>query len=67
MDGDCRTLTLTGAINSIVASFSQEEQRVNAIHYFKGKNKVAYGTLLENGYTVWNFTDDKPLIGLYGR
>ena len=68
LDGACRSLTLEGGgIEAIRASFSQEDQRVNAIHYFKGGSKVTFGTLLPNGFTEWNFTAGEPLIGLYGR
>ena len=57
IDGTCRTLTLEGGgIEAIRASFSQEDQRVNAIHYYKGGTKVTFGTLLPNGFTEWNFT-----------
>ena len=56
-----------GGIEKIRASFSQEDLTVNAIHYYKGGNKVEYGTLLENGFTEWVFSEEEPLIGLYGR
>ena len=56
-----------GGIEKIRASFDQEDLTVNAIHYYKGESKVEFGTLLENGYTEWVFSEEEPLLGLYGR
>lgn len=68
MTGDCRTLTLEGGgFEKIRASFSQDEARVNAIRFDKDGKKIEYGELTDNGYTEWTFTEEKPLLGLYGR
>ena len=37
------------------------------MRYEKDGKHIEYGTLLRNGYTDWGFTEEKPLLGLYGR
>lgn len=67
IDGDCSELELTGALEAMVASFSQGKQEIDAIHYAKGGKTIAFGTLVKGSYYQWKFPDDEPLIGLYGR
>ena len=67
-DSSCRTLTLeNGGIEFMRASFDQTQMRVNALRYDKNGTKIEYGELGENGYTDWAFTEEAPLLGLYGR
>lgn len=59
-------LTLSGPIEKIRASYSQSEDGVSAVKYYKGGNSKTYGTLLSS-FKEWTFTDSKILLGLHGR
>ena len=64
----CRELKLEdGGVEKMRASFHQEFQRVNAIRFDKGDKKLTYGNLLENGFIEWEFSEESPLMGLYGH
>jgi len=60
-------LELTSPFDKIRSSFIQDLLRVNAIQFDKGENKLTFGTVLDNGFTEWEFSDDNELLGLYGR
>ena len=66
MIGDCQTLTLTGQIEKIRASYARSSGAVTAIKYYKGSASKTYGTLLSL-FQEWSFTETNQLIGLYGR
>ena len=66
MIGDCQTLTLTGLIEKIRASYARSTGTVSAIKYYKGSVSKTYGTLLSL-FREWTFTDTNQLMGLHGR
>ena len=66
MSGSCQTLTLSGPIEKIRASYARSEAKVSAIKYYKGSAAKTYGTLLST-FKEWTFSDTNILLGLHGR
>ena len=66
MSGDCRTVTLTGPMDAIKASYSKDDGAVTAVRYTKDGKSQTFGTLL-NKSEYWGFNDNSKLIGLHGR
>ena len=63
----CRNLVLEdGGIDSIKASFDEDDEIVNAIYYYKDGKTLKYGKIDSKENTEWTFSDEKPMIGLYG-
>ena len=63
---DCRTLELSGPIEKIRASWSENDQAVSAIRYFKGRNSLTYGNLL-TPFSEWEFSETNVLFGIHGQ
>ena len=66
MSGNCQTLTLSDSFSSIRASSNLSNSGVNNLSFHRGSMKKTYGEIDED-YTEWVFTEDKPLVGIYGR
>ena len=66
MSGNCQTLELSGPIERIKASYSNDKRSVSSVQYYKGGIKKTYGTLL-NSYRTWTFGDSNVLLGLHGK
>ena len=68
MTGECKTLTLTptGPIDKIKASYSLNDGAVSAVRFYKGDIKKTYGELLKPNET-WLFDDKNKLIGVHGQ
>jgi hypothetical protein len=70
MTGNCETLELTDGLGKIKASLSSGAQSSGvSITYKHYSNELikTYGEIDSEGKTTWHFTDDQPLVGLYGR
>ena len=63
MEGKCQVLTISGNIEKVAVSFSQNSRSINSVRYTKGSQSKTYGTMLQ-GYKEWNFDDSKLLLGL---
>lgn len=58
-EGGCRTLELSdGVIEKIQVSFSQKDNSINAIYYWKGGRSISYGTLDESAMFEWDFSEE---------
>ena len=62
----CQTLTLSGPIEQIRASYTRSTSSVSAIKYYKGSVSKTYGTLISL-YREWFFDENNVLLGLHGR
>ena len=65
MKGDCQTLTLSGPIERIRASYAQTSGSVTSLKLYRSGLAKTYGTLLAN-YEEWNFSESSILLGLHG-
>ena len=65
MTGNCQTMTLQGHLDKIEASYN-EENGVHGLRFYRDGKYKDYGKLSDDTVT-WDFTDDKPLLGLYGN
>lgn len=64
MTGSCETIKLPGEVNKIKASTTAKDSGIEYKIY--GQLNQKYG-VIEDTYSDWHFTDQNPLIGLYGR
>ena len=64
-DGKCRTLTLTGDLTSIEASYDTLLGKVTKIVFVKGPTKASFGKGDSNRKT-WYFSNSNKLAGLFG-
>ena len=64
-DGKCRTLTLSGELTSVEASYDTFLGRVTKIVFVKGPTKASFGTGDSNKKT-WYFSGSNRLAGLFG-
>ena len=62
--GNCRTLELTGEINSIKASVGAN--KVKSVRFIKGTTSLEFGTL-HSTQKEWLFDENNVLIGVYGH
>ena len=75
MEGDkitCKKVELTKGITKIKASSNKRGSGVNNVQYEYANKKEKFGSKKneldkDKNAREWSFTDDKPLIGLYGR
>jgi hypothetical protein len=66
MIGRCQKITLSGGFDRVRASSNDANSGVNSIRFYRGNSKKTYGKI-DDDFTEWNFTEDKPLVGFYGR
>ena len=68
MTGECETLKLPDGLDRIKASLSPEESDLS-IKYkvFSEVLSKVYGDIDKEDFVQWDFTEEKPLVGLYGR
>ena len=64
MNGDCTTLTLEGGFDKIRAY--ESEYGVRNLRFYREDRAKTYGKLKDE-FTEWLFTNETPLVGLYGR
>jgi len=68
MTGDCEALELPEGLDKIKASLNSADSGVSIMYkVFGGALKETYGELNDNNIVEWRFTDEAPLVGLYGR
>jgi len=68
MAGDCEALELPEGLDKIKASLNSADSGVSIMYkVFGGALKETYGELNDNNMVEWRFTDENPLVGLYGR
>ena len=75
MEGDkitCKKVELTKGVTKIKASSNSRGSGVNNIQYEYANKKEKFGSKKneldkDKSAREWSFTDEKPLIGLYGR
>lgn len=68
MTGDCEVLELPEGLDKIKASLNSADSGVSIMYkVFDGVLKETYGELNDNNLVEWRFTDENPLVGLYGR
>lgn len=67
MVGECQTVVTTGPLDEIKAAGGDDG--VTGIKYYLGDDELKYGDVpkLKWKNTKWEFDDNMPLIGLYGR
>lgn len=65
MEGDCTTLKLTGGLDRIRA-YKGALPGVRSIRFYRGNLAKTYGKMKDD-YTQWLFTEENPLVGVYGR
>ena len=61
---NCKTLTLSADISHI--EVSTDNGIVNSIRWVVKPNQKTYGDYDSTSGTEWTFTDETPVIGLYG-
>lgn len=61
----CKTLTLSAPITHI--EVSTDNGLVNAIRWVVNPNQKTYGDYDSTSGTEWTFTEETPVIGLYGQ
>ena len=67
MSGQCDSLEIPEGLDKIKATMNTGNSTVSLVYkHFDTDLKRTYGDQ-NDGKTVWNFTDENPLIGLYGR
>ena len=54
MIGNCKILTLLGPIESIKASYSNNQEAVTAVKFYRASASKTYGTLLSK-HAEWQF------------
>ena len=66
MIGDCDTIMTPEGLDEIAATISLNK---SGIRYQKGRRDIreTRGELDSHSQTEWYFTEDKPLVGMYGR
>jgi len=68
MAGDCEPLELPEGLDKIKASLNSADSGMSILYkVFGGALKETYGELNDNNMVEWRFTDEAPLVGLYGR
>ena len=67
MDGDCELLELPQGLDKIKATMNGKESSVSIVYkIFNSNLRQIYGDITDERI-VWTFTEDNPLVGLYGR
>lgn len=64
MTSDCETIELRGPLDKIRIAISSDGG-LNGIRYYRGRRGKTYGSV-RRGYTDTRFSEDKPVVGLYG-
>jgi len=68
MEGTCEPLELPEGLNKVKASLNSAESGVSIMYkIYDGVLKVEYGELNDNNMVEWKFTEENPLVGMYGR
>lgn len=65
MDGECTSLQLTGGLDRIRA-YDGALPGVRNIRFYRGNLAKTYGKI-QDQFTQWLFTEENPLVGIYGR
>ena len=67
MSGDCEQLELPQGLDKIKATMNAQESSVSIVYkIFNANLRQIYGDITDER-TAWTFTEDNPLVGLYGR
>ena len=67
MSGDCEQLELPQGLDKIKATMNSQESSVNIVYkIFNANLRQVYGDVTDER-TTWTFTEENPLVGLYGR
>ena len=68
MTGDCETLELPEGLDSITVTLDESRAGLSVMYRIDGDVlDETYGKLDDEASTVWEFTEEAPLVGLYGR
>ena len=67
MSGDCEYLELPQGLDKIKATMNGQESSVSIVYkIFNANLRQIYGDITDER-TAWTFTEENPLVGLYGR
>ena len=68
LEGDCETLSLRGSVDEVQVSVGGKyiANGIQSVSYIRSGRGKSYGNIAP-GIKSWIFTEDTPLIGVYGK